>query len=172
MIQHGFDMYRIYLSTPGDLSREYDASHAAISEINAEEAMPKRVLLVTVGLREDAQIVGFRSAVSENVRQCTYFVQVFEDDWGPSNLLRKVFLLGVECRDDAEHPMREVTVFLKDAPEESDPAILAFRKELEKRKDVRVLRFDKPERLKALLREVCGEWVRSIVEAGGGVAAE
>jgi hypothetical protein len=171
MIQHGFDMYRVFVSTPGDLVREQDACRAAISEANEQDAMPKQILLVTVGLREEAQIAGFRAAVSENVRMCTYFVQVFADDWGPDNLHLKVFRLAAECRDDVSFPMREVIVFLKDAPHETDPVVLAFRKELEGRSDVRVLHFDKPARLQQQLQEVCGEWVKSIVEAGGGVPA-
>jgi hypothetical protein len=168
MIVHGFDMYRVYLSTPGDLAREQDACRAAIADVNAGQAMPKKILLVSVGLREDGQIVGFRSAVADNIRQCSYFVQVFEDDWGPNHLFRKMFYLAAECRDDAGLPMREVIVCLKDAPHETDPAILAFRKELEEQPGIRVLHFDKPERLKAQLIEVCGEWVRAIVDAGGG----
>jgi hypothetical protein len=171
MIVHGFDMYRVYLSTPGDLVREQDACRAAISEVNAGGAMPRKILLVSVGLREDGQIVGHRAAVADNVRQCTYFIQVFDDTWGPENLHRKIFHLAAECRDDEEMPMREVIVCLKDAPHETDPAILAFRKELEDRQDVRVLHFDKPANLKPLLTGVCGEWVQSIVAAGGGAEA-
>jgi hypothetical protein len=168
MIVHGFDMYRVYLSTPGDLAREQDACRAAISEVNANEAMPLKILLVSVGLREDGQIVGFRSAVADNIRQCTYFIQVFEDDWGPNNLFRKMFHLAAECRDDAGLPMREAIVCLKDAPHETDPATLAFRKELEDRQDMRVLHFDKSENLKTQLIEICKGWVRSIADAGGG----
>ena len=157
-------MYRVYLSTPGDLQREQDACRAAISEINEKEAMPRKILLVSVGLREAGQIEGARSAVAENVRQSTYYIQVFEDDWGPKNLFRKMFHLAAECRDDGSLPMREIIACLKDAPQETDPEILAFRKELEERTDVRILHFDKPESLKAQLMEVCREWVKSIPE--------
>jgi hypothetical protein len=47
--------------------------------------MPLRILLITVGLQSDNQIVG----------------QVFEDDWGLKNLFRKMFYLAIEYRDDA-----------------------------------------------------------------------
>jgi proteic killer suppression protein len=40
-------------------------------------------------------------------------------------------LRGVECRDDGSMPMREVIVWLKDAPYEIDPEILALGKNLE-----------------------------------------
>jgi hypothetical protein len=169
MLIHGFDMYRVFISTPGDLQREQDACRAAISEVNEKEAMPHKTLLVSVGLLHDEQITIHRSAVADNVRQCTYYIQVFDDDWGPKNLYRKMFTLATDCRDDAALPMREVIVCIKDAPRETDPEILAFRKELEDRQDVRVFHFDKPENLKSPLLEVCRGWVRSILEAGGGI---
>jgi len=168
MMTHGFDMYRVFISTPGDLQREQETCRAAIGEVNEKEAMPQKILLVSVGLREDAQIEGFRSAVSENVRQCTYYIQVFQDDWGPKNLFRKMFFLATDCRDDASLPMREVIVCLKDAPRETDPEILAFRKELIDQQNVSVFHFDNVESLAEQLRKVCGEWVQSIIAAGGG----
>ena len=167
MMTHGFDMYRVFISTPGDLQPEQETCRAAISEVNEKEAMPQKILLVSVGLREDGQIEGFRSAVSENVRQCTYYIQIFEDAWGPKNLFRKMFFLATDCRDDASLPMREVIVCLKDAPRETDPEILAFRKELEEQQSVLVFHFDNVESLAEQLRKVCGEWVRSIIAAAG-----
>ena len=169
MLKHGFDMHNVFLSAPGDLAKERETCRSAISEVNASEAMPSKILLVTVGLTNDGSIVDFRSAVAENVRQCAYFVQVFEDDWGPQNLFRKLFYLAADCRDDPAFPMQEVAVFLKDAPRETDPEILAFREELEERQDMRVFHFDKTESLKAQLIALSGEWVRSILAAGGGV---
>jgi hypothetical protein len=144
MIKHGFDMHQVFLSAPGDLEKERDTCRGAISEVNASDAMPAKILLVTVGLTSDGQIVDFRSAVAENVRQSAYYVQIFEDDWGPKNLFRKMFYLAIDCRDDPAFPMQEVAVFLKDAPRETDPEILAFRKELEQRQDMRVFHFEKP----------------------------
>lgn len=81
--------------------------------MNAAEAMPSKILLCAVGLTNNGSIADFRSAVAENIRQSSYFIQVFEDDWGPRNLFRKMFHLSVECRDDPVFPMREVAVFLK-----------------------------------------------------------
>ncbi len=169
MIKHGFDMHNVFLSAPGDLERERETVQGAISEVNADQAMPFKILLCTVGLNNDGSIVGFRSAVAENVRQSSYFIQIFEDDWGPKNLFRKMFQLGVDCRDNPALPMREVAVFLKAAPRETDPEILAFRQELADRTDLPVFHFDHVENLKALLVEKSREWVQSILAAGGGI---
>ena len=171
MVVHGFDMHRVFISTPGDLSREREACRAAISAVNESDAMPLKILLVAVGLTTDEGVVTHRAAVADNIRQCTYHIQVFQDDWGPKNLFRKMYFLAEECRDDASLPMREVIICLKDAPHETDLEILAFRKELEERPGVRILRFDKPETLKPQLVDICTAWVHSIAAASGGVPA-
>jgi hypothetical protein len=168
MLKHGFDMYNVFLSAPGDLERERDAARNAISAVNADQAMPSKILLCTLGLTSDGQIVDFRSAVADNIRQCAYFIQIFEDDWGPKNLFRKIFRLATDCRDDPAFPMQEIVVFLKDAPHETDPEILAFRKELEDHRDMRVFHFDRLEALSAQLDSVSRDWVRAILAAGGG----
>ncbi len=164
-MQHGFDMYRVYLSAPGDLQKELDVCRAAISDVNRDVAMPEKILLVSVGLTNDDQITGHRAVVAENIRQCTYFIQIFEDDWGPKNLFRKMFQLALDCRDDAAFPMREAIVCLKAAPRETDPERLELRTELEQAPHARVLHFDTAESMYAQLMEVCAGWVRSIMES-------
>ena len=171
MLVHGFDMYRVFISAPGDLERERDACRAAISETNEKEAMPHSILLVSVGLTNDEQIIGYRAAVAGNIRQCTYFVQIFEDDWGPKSLFRKMFFLATECRDDTSMPMREIVACIKNAPHETDPEILAFRKELEETPGVRVLHFSKLDDLTPQLAAVFRDWVGSI-QAAAGTAAQ
>ena len=162
MVIHGFDMYRVFISSPGDLIRENEATRAAISQINENEAMPRKILLVSVGLREHGDISGFRSAVADNIRQCTWFIQIFHDDWGPGNLFRKMFLLALECRDDPAFPMREVVVLLKDDPKETNPQILAYREELRTAPGVRFLTYTTPVHGGDQLRVVCSEWAASI----------
>jgi len=168
MQKHGFDMYRVFLSAPGDLERERDACRSAIGEVNSASAMPAKILLVTVGLNNDDGIVGYRSAVADNIRESAYFVQVFDDDWGPKNLFRKMFFLAAECRDDPNFPMKELVVFLKDAPRETDPEILGFRTELREQAGVRTFAFDNAETLKTQLQQVSSEWVRQIIAAPSG----
>jgi hypothetical protein len=162
---HGFDSYRVFISAPGDLDADRQACYDAIAAVNESCAMPAKVLLVPVGLRDNSQIESNRSAVSDNVRWSSYFIQMFQDDWGPRDLFRKIFLLAPECRDDPSMPMREVVVCLKDAPHETNPQILAFRAELEGRQDVRVFRYRQTEDLRRHLQEVCIGWAESIVEA-------
>ena len=162
---HGFEDHRIFISAPGDLEPDRDACHDAIARANELTAMPAKVLLVTVGLRENGQILSSRSIASDNVRWSSYFIQLFQDDWGPRDLFRKLFLLAVECRDDASMPMRDVVVAIKDAPNETNAEILAFRKELEDRTDLRVIRYRTVDELQEQMIEVCNEWARAVIEA-------
>jgi hypothetical protein len=159
---HGFDDYRVFISAPGDLEPDRQACNDVIAAVNETTAMPAKILLVSVGLRDNDQIVSHRHIVSDNVRWSTYFVQIFQDDWGPRDLFRKLFLLAAECRNDANMPMRDVVICLKDAPHETNAEILAFRRELEERQSLRVLHYASVGELRAQLTEVCEGWSRSL----------
>jgi hypothetical protein len=161
---HGFDAYRIFISAPGDLESDRQACYDAVSQANEATAMPAKVLLVSVGLRDNDQISSSRSITSDNVRWSSYFIQLFQDDWGTRDLFRKLFLLAVECRDDASMPMRDLVVAVKDAPHETDAGILAFRKELEGRTDLRVIHYQTVDELRGQMTEVCDGWARALIE--------
>ena len=171
MLVHGFDMQRVYISGPGDLDTEKNLCRAVVSQLNEAEAMPAKILFVSVGLPNDALVESHRGAVADNIRQCTYFIQLFEDDWGPKNLMRKMFFLAYDARVDQSLPMREVLVFLKDAPRETDPEILAFRKELADLADVRVTTFKTADELSAALRGVLSGWVSQLKQDGAATTA-
>jgi hypothetical protein len=163
---HGFETYHVFVSAPGDLESDRVAVYQAVTRANESVAMPAKILLVNVGLRENGQIEAYRNAVSDNVRWSTFFIQIFEDDWGPRQLFRKLFLLALECRDDSSKPMRDVIVCLKDAPRETDPNILAFRKELEEQTGVRLIHYSRPEELGHLVESTCMEWAQALIALG------
>ena len=171
MLVHGFNMHRVYISAPGDLEREKQLCREVISEVNEAEAMKDKILLVSVGLREDGAVEQVRGPVADNIRQCSYFIQVFEDDWGPKNLMRKMFFNAFEAREDESLPMREMVVFIKDAPRETDQEILAFRKELSDLPDVRVFSFQRAEEMREKLKETTLRWVEQIRRTDSPVAA-
>lgn len=74
--------------------------------------------------------------------------------------------IGALKSDDAALPLQEVVVFLKAAPRETDPEILAFRKELEEQPGMRVFHFQQLESLKTEFEQVASGWVQQIAEAG------
>jgi hypothetical protein len=167
---HGFDAYRIFISAPGDLGSDCEACYSAVARANEATAMPSKLLLVSVGLRENDQILSSRAITSDNVRWSSYFIQVFQDDWGPRDLFRKLFLLAVECRDDQSMPMRDLVLAIKDAPHETNPEILAFRRELEERTDLRVIHYRTADELLPQMTEVCNGWARALIEAASAKA--
>ncbi|HTX74928.1 MAG TPA: hypothetical protein VMD29_01895 [Terracidiphilus sp.] len=163
---HGFDAYRVFISAPGDLEADRQSAYDAVARANESVAMPAKILLTTIGLRDNEQILSFRAVVSDNVRWSTFFIQIFQDDWGPRDLFRKLFLLALECRDDASMAMRDVAVCLKDAPRETNPEILAFRRELEEQPGVRLFRYSRTEELLEHLQGICAEWAQSLAALG------
>ena len=171
MLVHGFDMHRVYLSAPGDLDAEKQFCRQVISEINEKQAMPEKILLVSVGLPQEGAVDQYRAVVADNIRQCTFFIQVFQDDWGPRHLSRKMFYLAVDGRADENLPMRDVVVLLKAAPREKDPEILAFRKELTDLADIRVFHFDDEASMKEQLRAVVSGWARGLQKSEQSAAA-
>jgi hypothetical protein len=168
---HGFDDYRVFVSAPGDLDRDRQACYDAISDVNEKTAMPAKVLLVSVGLRENNQVEGHRGIVADNIRWSSYFIQLFEDDWGPRDVFRKLFMVALECKDDPNMPMRDVVVCLKDS-HETDAQILAFRAELESRSDVRLVRYSRPEEIRDSIAEIGTGWAESIIGAMSPVIPE
>jgi hypothetical protein len=170
---HGYYMYRVFISAPGDLAADSEACRWAVSETNEKAAMPLRVMLLPVGLQTDEQILMHRAAASENVRAASYFIQIFQDDWGPKNLFRRIFLVALESRDDTALPMREVVVCLKDAPGEKDQEIVEFRRELAESPGVRLIRYGKVEELKQKLLEIGSGWAGELAQGlpGAGTAA-
>lgn len=168
---HGFDISRVFISAPGDLEMDRQACHDVIAEVNEATAMPEKILLAEVVLRDNAHLENFRSAVSDNVRWSTYFIQVFEDDWGPRSLFRKLFLLAEECRSNAEMPMRELVICLKESPHETDAQVLAFRSELEGWKGAQVIRYKTVDEMKAQLAAVLNEWVQTLITEKAAVQA-
>jgi hypothetical protein len=162
-MSHGFDSYRVFISAPGDLGRDRQACYDTISHINESIAMQAKVLMVSIGLRDSEQIVSHREITSDNVRWSSYFIQVFQDDWGPRDLFRKLFLLALECRDDPAAPMQDVVVCLKDAPHERNADVLEFRRDLEERTDVRVIRYATVEQMREELEKVCASWAQAVI---------
>jgi hypothetical protein len=169
---HGFDAYRIFISAPGDVDADRLACLDSIAHVNETVAMPAQVLLVSVGLRDSGQIEENRAIVSDNVRWSSYFIQVFQDDWGLRNLYHKLFLLALECREDAAMPMRELVVCLKDDPHERDAEILEFRRELAERTDVHLIRYSKIEDMREQLEGVLRGWAESVIAENESAAQQ
>jgi hypothetical protein len=77
-----------------------------------------------------------------------------------------LFFLAQECLDDPSMPMRDVVVCLKSAARETHPDIVAFRRELEELRGVRLLHYSRSEELRQQLEAVTAEWATSLIALG------
>jgi hypothetical protein len=110
-----YAMYRVFCATPGDVEEERQAFYKAIGEFNANHAMPRGVLFVSLSILDTVfDKRPYQSAINENIRSCRYYVQILEETWGPpTKNFERDYALALRCLEDPEMPMQEVPVFFK-----------------------------------------------------------
>lgn len=110
-----YDMHRIFCATPFELEDERNACHAAISEFNTEEAMPRGVLFVTVSLVPAmADKRPYQAAVNDNIKACRYYVQILEENWGPPQRdMERDYALAAQVAAAPDSKMREAVLLFK-----------------------------------------------------------
>jgi len=114
-----FRMYRVFCATPGDseddLERERQAFHEVLGEVNESEGMPLGTLFVPVSVPPHiTKKTSFQPVVDDNVRACTFFVQVLHHTWGPpTRNFEREYQLANECCADPQLPMEAVSLFIK-----------------------------------------------------------
>jgi hypothetical protein len=124
-----YRMYRVFCATPGDseddLERERQAFYDVIGEVNEAEGMPLGILFVPVSVPPQiTNKTSFQSLVDDNVRACTFFVQVLHHSWGPSTRnFEREYQLAKECCADPHLPMEGMSVFVKAI----EPGVAAFK---------------------------------------------
>jgi hypothetical protein len=161
-----YRMYRVFCATPGDpetgLEAERNVFHEVIGELNEAEGMPVDVLFVPVSVLPNlASIPVFQRPMDENVRACTYFVQILQHTWGPpERSFEGSYRLALECCADPSLPMKGVSVFFK-APDERElePAVAQF-KESTFGTDFQTL-----DDFRSGLRSQLSIWLRAVVSA-------
>ena len=130
--------------------------------------MPRQVLFAPVSCRPVTLTGLFNAEIRENIRQCSFFVQVLGDSWGPpAAKLQRAFELAVECRDDPQLPMRGVALFLEEVPLERCSAdVIEFRQSLEKHSECAVSRFQDVEGFQRLLNDQLTRWLATLTSTG------
>src|SRR5260370_41816796 len=125
-----YEMHRIFCATPGDLEQERQAFYSVMGEFNANHAMKRNILFVSVSLPPQlSDKRGYQAVISENIRACRHYIQVLEDTWGPPQLnYEREFALAKKCIEDSSLPMTEVAVLFKSPllPDHVEEKILAL----------------------------------------------
>lgn len=113
-----YEMHRIFCATPGDLEPERQAFHHVMGEFNQSQAMSRGILFVTVSVLPNmVHLPTFEAVLDENVRACSYYIQVLGESWGPpTRNFERYFELAKECSLDPGLPMREAVALVKSLP--------------------------------------------------------
>jgi hypothetical protein len=98
-----FQMVRVFCATPSDAQSDLEAERHAfydvVGEWNEAEGMPEGILFVPVSvLPSMASLIVYRQPVDENVRACTFYIQLLQHTWGPEpRNFEHHYKLATEC---------------------------------------------------------------------------
>ncbi len=153
-----YRMYRVFCATPSDaeadLENERQAFYEVVGQVNEAEAMPRGMLFVPVSVLPNlTNITVYQPSIDENVRTCTFFVQVLDHTWGPGTRnFEPSYRLATQC-------CAGVSLLLK-VPNgrQIEPGVAAFR---ESQKPPAVT-FESLDDFKVHLRSQLSVWLRSI----------
>jgi hypothetical protein len=164
-----YEMHRIYCAAAGDLEEERQAFHRVMADFNEQHAMKRNILLVSVSLPEKlVDKRGYQSVISENIRACSYYIQLIEDTWGPPQRnFEKDYALAQRCLEDPNQKMQGVEVMFKRPllPNKVDPDVLDFKESLRPQDD-KFFEFGTTRELEQRLAERLTVWLDTIAPAG------
>jgi hypothetical protein len=161
-------IHRVFCSTPGDLEELRRVFDHQIGAVNEALGLPRQVLFAAVSCRPATGAGFFNAEIRENIRQCSFFIQVLGESWGPpAAKLQQAFALAVACREDPQLPMREVAVFFEEVPAERCSAeVTEFRQSVEKYPDCNVYPFPDSDGFRHLLDDQLQRWLGSLTSTG------
>jgi hypothetical protein len=151
MQRHGFEMHDVFCSAPGNLGEELQSFHVIVGEVNEAVGMAHKTLLAPLCLKSNNLILIAADAAKDNIRYCSFFVQVLQDSWGPVGLFRELYDVAAECLADEQAPMRSIAVFVKPPASVEIPS------------GAPVYHYDQIQSFEAQLRTVCTEWLSAVV---------
>jgi len=149
--RHGFEMHDIFCSAPGNLVEELDAFYAVAGEVNEAVGAPYKTLLAGLCLKSDNLIFTAANAAKDNIRYCSFFVQLLKDSWGPVGLFRELYDVAESCLKDDQAPMRGIAVFVKPPGTAAVPAGSA------------IFHYETIESFQSQLRAVLTDWLTAVL---------
>jgi hypothetical protein len=110
-------MHRVFCATPVEFEDERETFYQVLGEFNEQKAMPQDVLLIAVSIvpqtMPDKRV--YQRAIDDNIRQSTYYLLVWNGDWGPPQRnFERDWNLALECVADSQSPMREAVMLRKE----------------------------------------------------------
>jgi hypothetical protein len=96
------------------MEAERNVFYSVIGQFNEAAAMPEGILFVPVTLTNVRDKRPLQYAVDENIRDCSHYILLLADDWGPvERNFRNDYQLALGCLADPALPMRSVGVLYK-----------------------------------------------------------
>lgn len=154
-----YEFHRILCATPFELEAERAAFETVLAEFNASDAMKRGVLLVGITLVRMQDKRPYQAAVDDNLRSCSFYLQLLEDSWGPPERnFERDFALAERCAADPASPLREAVMLFKDPllPDRVETAI----RELRARPGA--LTFTTAEDFRNILRGLLTRWLEAL----------
>jgi hypothetical protein len=113
--------------------------------------------------------LAFQPLVDANVRECTFFVQVLQNTWGPPQKNFEVeYNLACRLKSDSDALMEGVSLFFKRADGLAvEPGILQLRSSAQSRQDCTahefaIFEFASLDEYKEQLRAQLSAWLRTV----------
>ena len=117
-----YQMHRVFCATSWELEGERRAFHDVLADVNAADAMKIGRLYVPVTLTNIRDKRPLQYAVEENIRDCSHYLLVLTDGWGPPERhFERDYRLALKCAADPALPMRS-TAFLWQPPPDGSAA--------------------------------------------------
>ncbi|HKE22051.1 MAG TPA: hypothetical protein VKB88_06645 [Bryobacteraceae bacterium] len=160
-------LVNIFLGAPEGLEEERQAFHDAVGDVNEAEGLKRGVLFVPLFV---SRKLHEQAVIDSNIRSCTYYILAVDDYLGSLGRSFEYDLnLAVRYRANAELPMREVVVLLKQPAEdrslESDVA--AFRAHPVREGEPRRIEFADAPQFKTVVRDLLQGWICDLTSAPG-----
>jgi hypothetical protein len=167
-------VYRVFIASPGGLEPERETFRRVLNDYNESDALEDGVLFIPVGWELARAGMGRpQELINKDLRRCDFCVLVLRDRWGSpagggskySSGTEEEYHVARECL--ANGTMRNVVVLFGavDASKLSDPGeqlkrVIAFRRELEEKKELLFSTYDELSALEKQLRSQLAGWLR------------
>lgn len=109
-----YQMHRVFCATPWELEAERFEFYAIIGRFNEALAMARGILFVPVSVIATQDKRRLQYDIDENVRQCSYFILLLEDSWGPvERTFQRDYRLALQLMEAPDAPMTAVACLQK-----------------------------------------------------------
>ncbi len=173
-------VYRVFIASPGGLEPEREAFRRVLNDYNESDALEDGALFIPIGWELARAGMGRpQELINKDLRRCDYCVLVLRDRWGSpaggggkySSGTEEEYHVARECI--ANGTMRDVVVLFGavDPGKLSDPGeqlqkVIAFRRELEDKKEMLYSTFDELPVFEKHLRGQLAAWLRDHRKTG------